>query len=261
MMIGSFLILASGGLCSGILAGLLGIGGGMLSVPLLVTLGYTPIQAVATSTLAVTVISVSGSLQNQRMGYFDYQRVFLLGIPALVTAQVGAYLAGHIAPYLLLFVFGIFLLTNIYLLDLRKRLSVQKEQSKPQNFNLVLSRIGTGGAAGIFAGLLGGGGGSIMVPLQVLLLGESIKTAIQTSLGVIIGITVSACVVHATEGNILFMQGIILGGGGYFGAQVSTRVLPKLPDNIVFIIFRIFLAVLSIYMFWQAWMSYRGFLS
>ena len=257
-MIETFLILAGGGLCSGILAGLLGIGGGIISVPLLVTLGYAPVQAVATSTLAITVISVSGSLQNRRMGYLDPQRVFLLGIPALVTAQIGAYLASNIAPYLILFVFGIFLLANIYLLELRKRLSVQTERSKLQRFNPVLSRIGTGGAAGIFAGLLGGGGGAIMVPLQMLLLGESIKTAIQTSLGVIICITVSACVVHATEGNILFLQGIILGVGGYLGAQVSTRILPKLPDNIVFILFRIFLATLSIYMFWQAWFSYRG---
>jgi hypothetical protein len=122
----------------------------------------------------------------------------------------------------------------------------------------VLSRIGTGGAAGIFAGLLGGGGGAIMVPLQMLLLGESIKTAIQTSLGVIIGITVSACVVHAMEGNILLFQGMILGVGGYLGAQVSTRVLPKLPDNVVLTIFRAFVGTLSIYMFWQAWISYRG---
>ncbi|HEY9635473.1 MAG TPA: sulfite exporter TauE/SafE family protein [Coleofasciculaceae cyanobacterium] len=257
MIIGSLLILASGGFLSGILAGLLGVGGGIISVPLLVTLGYTPVQAVATSTLGVTVISVSGSLQNRRMGYFDAKRVLLLGIPALVTVQIGVYLASNIAPYLILFVFGIFLLINIYLLELRKRLSAQKVQSKPQKFNPVLSRIGTGGAAGIFAGLLGGGGGSIMVPLQMLLLGEPIKTAIQTSLGVIIGITVSACVVHATHGNILFMQGIILGVGGYLGAQVSTRVLPKLPDHVVFIIFRIFLATLSIYMFWQAWISYQ----
>jgi hypothetical protein len=188
--------------------------------------------------------------------------VFLLGIPAMVTAQIGAYLASNIAPYLLLFLFGIFLLANIYLLGLRNKLVIQrgKGKSKAPTFNPVLSRIGTGGAAGIFAGLLGGGGGAIMVPLQMLLLGESIKTAIQTSLGVIIGITVSACIVHAREGNILLFQGIILGIGGYLGAQVSTRVLPKLPDDVVLKIFRIFVATLSIYMFWQAWSSYQELL-
>ncbi|NJR60113.1 MAG: sulfite exporter TauE/SafE family protein [Cyanobacteria bacterium CRU_2_1] len=252
------LILVSGGVCSGILAGLLGIGGGILLVPILIALGYTPIQAISTSSLAVTVISISGSIQNRRMGYFDSKRVFLLGIPAVATAQIGAYLANQITPYLILLVYGIFLLINIYLVNLRKHLSKQEIKSKlRKQFNPVLSRIGTGGAAGILAGLLGGGGGSIMVPLQMLLLGETIKTAIQTSLGVIVCITISATLVHAVEGNILLLQGIMLGIGGYAGAQVSTRVLPKLPDRVVAMLFCTFLATLSIYMFWQAWVNYH----
>ncbi len=257
MITGSLLVLASGGLVSGILAGLLGIGGGIILVPLLITLGYTPIQAVATSSLAIVVTSISGSVNNWRMGYFDFKRVIYLGLPALVTAQLGVYLASRITPCILLFTFGVFLLTNIYLVELRNRLS-KGGVPKAQQFNPVLSRLGTGGVAGILAGLLGGGGGAIMVPLQILLLGEPIKVAIQTSLGVIVSINVSACVVHASEGNILFYQGILLGCGSLLGVQMSTRVLPKLPDRVVSLTFRIFLGILSIYMFWQAWSSYQS---
>jgi hypothetical protein len=252
----SWLILVSGGLVSGILAGLLGIGGGTILVPLLITLGCTPIQAIATSSLAIVVTSVSGSLQNWRMGYFDFKRVIYLGLPALVTAQIGVYLANRIAPYILLFIFGVFLLANIYLIELRKR-QTEGEGSKVPKFSPVLSRLGTGGAGGLLAGLLGVGGGAIMVPLQMLLLGEPIKVAIQTSLGVIVSTNVSACIVHARDGNILFLQGILLGCGGVLGALMSTRMLPKLPDSVVSLVFRLFLAVLSIYMFWQAWRSYQ----
>lgn len=260
MIAGSLLILASGGLVSGVLAGLLGIGGGTILVPLLVTLGYTPVQAVATSSLAIVVISVAGSVQNWRMGYFDIKRVIYLGLPALVTVQIGVYLANRIAPYLLLVAFGIFLLTNIYLVELRKNLSVNQGE-KVQHFNPILSRLGTGGASGILAGLLGGGGGAIMVPLQMLLLGEPIKVAIQTSLGVIVSTNVSACIVHASEGNIMLIQGLLLGSGGLLGVQMSTRVLPKLSDSIVSLIFRIFLVVLAIYMFGQAWSIYQSMMN
>lgn len=253
-----WLLLASGGLVSGILAGLLGIGGGVILVPFLVTLGYTPLQAVATSSLAIIVTSISGSIQNWRMGYFDFKRVIYLGLPALVTAQLGVYLASQIAPYLLLVAFGMLLLINIYLVDLRRRLTAKGGATQAQKFNPVLSRIGTGGAAGILAGLFGVGGGVIMVPLQMLLLGEQIKTAIQTSLGVIILTAISACVGHALQGNVLFVEGMVLGGGGLIGAQISTRTLPKLPDSVVSLIFRIFLGILSIYMFWQAWRSYQS---
>ena len=257
MIAPKWLFLASGGLVSGLLAGLLGIGGGVILVPFLVTLGYTPLQAVATSSLAIIITSVSGSVQNWRMGYLDFKRVIYLGVPALVTAQIGVYLASRIAPHLLLFAFGILLLINIYLLDLRKRLTVKGGSPKTQQFNPLLSKIGTGGAAGILAGLFGVGGGLIMVPLQMLLLGEQIKIAIQTSLGVIILTAVSACVGHALQGNVLFVEGMVLGGGGLIGAQISTRTLPKLPDSVVSQIFRIFLGILSIYMFWQAWRSYQ----
>jgi hypothetical protein len=145
------------------------------------------------------------------------------------------------------------------LVELRKHLTFKEENSKAQKFNPIVSRIGTGGAAGILTGLLGVGGGAILVPLQMLLLGEKIKVAIQTSLGVIVASAVSACVGHASEGNILFIQGLLLGGGGLLGAQVSTRFLPKLPDSFVYLLFRSFLTTMSIYLFWQGWKSYQGF--
>jgi uncharacterized protein len=248
-----WLSLVIGGLFSGILAGFLGIGGGTVLVPLQVALGYTPVQSVATSSLAILITAISGSIQNWRMGYFDIKRVGLLGFPALLTAQFGVYLANRIPSYILLTSFGLLLLFNIYLVELRKRLT--QSQSPQQTFNPLISRIATGGAAGILAGLFGVGGGVIMVPLQMLLLTEPIKVAIQTSLGVIMITAISATIGHGLSGNILFIQGIILGCGGLLGAQISTRFLPKLPDHVVSFAFRILLGILSVYIFWQAWHS------
>lgn len=251
-----WLILAIGGLVSGVLAGFLGIGGGVVLVPLLVTLGYTPVQAVATSSLGILINSIFGSYQNWKMGYLHFKPIIYLGLPAIVTAQIGVYLASRIPSYLLLFLFGILLLFNIYLVQLRNRLLAKQSvtNAKPAKaFNPIVSRIFTGSAAGILAGLFGVGGGVIMVPLQMLLLGEKIKVAIQTSLAVIVLTAVSACVGHALDGNVLFMEGILLGSGGLLGVQVSTRTLPKLPDKLVSLIFRGFLAILSVYFFWQSW--------
>ncbi|MGH2414581.1 MAG: sulfite exporter TauE/SafE family protein, partial [Microcystaceae cyanobacterium] len=99
-------------------------------------------------------------------------------------------------------------------------------------------------------------GGVIIVPLQMLFLGEKIKLAIQTSLGVIVITSIGACLGHLREGNILFFEGIILGLGGLFGAQLSTRYLPKLSDRVVKICFCSLLIILSVYFFWRAWQSY-----
>ncbi|NET34681.1 MAG: sulfite exporter TauE/SafE family protein [Cyanothece sp. SIO1E1] len=249
------IILTLGGLVSGTLAGLLGIGGGVLLVPLLVSLGHVPVQAAATSSLAILITSTVGSLQNWRMGYLSLKRVAYLGIPAALTAQLGTYLASRIVAYALLITFGISLLFNIYLMDLRKRLG-GKQGFRSLKLNPVASRIGTGGAAGFMAGLFGVGGGVIMVPLQILLLGETLKVAVRTSLGVIAITAISACIGHATKGNVLFIDGLLVGFGGLLGVQFSTRYLPRLPDKIINFTFRGMLVLLSVYVFWQAWDSF-----
>ncbi|MBD2312683.1 sulfite exporter TauE/SafE family protein [Desertifilum sp. FACHB-1129] len=252
------LLLAGGGLFSGILAGFLGIGGGTVLVPLLVTLGYTPVESVATSSLAILMTSLSGSIQNWRMGFFRFKQVFYIGLPAIFTAQLGASLANWVPDYILLVTFGLLLWLNIYLVQLRKQITQDVEAARHESSNPLLARLFTGGAAGFLAGFFGVGGGVIMVPLQILLLGETIKTAIQTSLGVIVITAVSACVGHAWRGNVLLLEGLLLGIGGLIGAQVSTRFLPKLPDRTVTIAFRTLLGLLSIYIFVQAWVSYHG---
>lgn len=258
------LLLAGGGLFSGILAGFLGIGGGTVLVPLLVTLGYLPVQAVATSSLAILVTATSASIQNLLMGFLALQRVIYLGLPAIATAQLGASLANRVEDSILLIAFGFLLVLNIFLVEVRKRIAANEENSRNQASSLAAARIFTGGAAGLLAGLFGVGGGVIMVPLQIVLLGETIKGAIQTSLGVIVITAISACLGHAVHGNFwlagdsLFDQKIIIGGivmgmGGLVGAQLSTRLLPKLPDRVITIAFRMLLAILAAYIFWQAW--------
>ena len=124
--------------------------------------------------------------------------------------------------------------------------------------NPLLARTVIGGTAGFLAGLFGVGGGVVMVPLQILLLGENIKTAIQTSLGAIVITALSACTWHTLNNNVQFATGIILGIGGLIGVQASTRYLPKLSDRLVTFMFRMLLALLSIFFFYKAWGIYNG---
>jgi uncharacterized membrane protein YfcA len=258
--------LAGGGLLAGILAGFLGIGGGTVLVPILVALGYLPVQAVATSSWAIVITSISGSWQNWRMGYLDLSRVMYLGLAALVTAQFGVLVATVLPDRLLLIGFGVFLMANVVLVEIRKQIVTRAKRleglepgDRPipdvedaPTWSPAVARVVTGGLAGLMAGIFGIGGGVIMVPLQILLLKEPIKLAIQTSLGVIVMTALSSTAGHAIQGNVLWLPGLILGLGGLLGVQMSTRVLPKLPERVVSLLFRSMLFLLSLYIFWQA---------
>ena len=287
------LTLTAAGLFAGILAGFLGIGGGTVLVPILVSLKYAPVQAVATSSLSIVITALSGTIQNWRMGYLSFNRVIGIGLPAIATAQIGVKLATRFAPFGLLIAFGCLLLLNIYLMKIRKQVTRKKEKKEQEEAQLELSdrrdgnmrddpmsdravdpssgngelagksptdlwlsRIFTGSLAGLLAGLFGVGGGIIMVPLQIVLLDTKVKTAIQTSLGVIVITAISSTIGHASEGNVLWVPGLLLGMGGLIGAQISTRFLPKLPEKIVTFAFRTLLVILSVSIFWQAWQEY-----
>ena len=274
-------ILAVLGLFSGLLAGVMGLGGGVVLVPLIQALGYSTVQAVATSSLAILMTSISASIQNYRMGNLDFKRVILLGVPSLLTAQLGVFLASEIPDFILLGTFSFFLVVNIFISRFRNKLIAQdlgNRVDKQANHKLIdkiarfspriakiitsglqdlVARIVTGGLTGFLAGFYGIGGGVIMVPLQMVFLSEPIIIAIQTSLGVIMITSISACLGHGLRGNILFVEGFILGLGGLIGAQISSRFLPRLPSKIIVIAFNGLLAILSVYVMYLAYMTYN----
>lgn len=245
-------ILIVSGLGAGLLAGLLGIGGGTVLFPILLALGYSPLQAVSTSSLAIVITASSGSFQNWRMGFVDRDRILMMGIPALIAAQLGVLLSEQLPDRWLLIGFGLMMLFNIYLTSLLQQLIRPPSDPgssygpKPQTkLAAAVARILTGCLAGGIAGLLGIGGGAIMVPLQMLLLQEPIKRAIQTSLGVVVLTALSSTLGHGLQGNVQWLAGLILGGGGLLGVQGSTRLLPGLPDALVGKLFRLFFAAVG----------------
>lgn len=248
------LLLISLGIVAGLLSGLLGIGGGALMVPLLVALGHPPLQAVSTSSAAIVLTAASGSFENWRQGRLKWRSLLGLALPSLFTVQVGVWIANAIPERLILLGFALFSFLNVYLLGWANQ--IRKGETiavAPWLKNPLIARCLTGGLAGVLAGLFGIGGGVILVPFQILLLRESIKPAVHTSLGVILITSIAAAVGHGLEGNVLWDVGLCLGVGGTLGVQVSTRLLPKLSDRWVNRLFRTLLIVLGLYTLWRVY--------
>lgn len=326
----NWLILWYSGILIGLLSGLVGIGGGTILLPLLINLGYSPIQSVSTSSLVISLTTLSSCIQNYRMGHFDLRRIVFLATPTVIIAPLGVYFSSKVPAFILLICFGIFLAINILLANIRKNLH-QKQNNQLENeiknenkigvdhiqqnvtqrlestasldklfsleeiatiherrgrvatsfldkkylrdgnqnnnqgseyysksfkYHTSLARLITGAISGFLAGIFGIGGGAIMVPMQMLLLKENIKIAIQTSLGVIFITSISNLLIYAQQGSIEILTGLTLGFGGLCGAQVGSYYLPKLANKTVNFIFNLILAILSANMFWQAGIKY-----
>ncbi|MEM1368352.1 MAG: sulfite exporter TauE/SafE family protein [Cyanobacteria bacterium P01_H01_bin.15] len=250
-------LLIGGGAIAGLLAGLFGIGGGVVMVPILVNLGLTSVQAVATSSLAIAIIASSGSWQNWRMGFLNPRRALFLGLPAVITAQVGVAIAENLAESWLLVAFGGLLILNMVLAGWRRQV-IKRGRARASIKQLWRAYLLIGGLVGILAGLFGVGGGVIMVPLQIILLGEDIKPAVRNSLGAIVIASSASALGHAVADNVVWLGGIGLGLSGAISTQASTRFLPKLPDGFVVWGFYILMGFLSVNTFFEAWEKFQG---
>ena len=268
----SLVLLLLIGIGAGTVAGVLGVGGGAVIVPLLTMWRIELVQATATSLVGVLLSAMSGSWRNWAKGELRGRQAIVLGLCGLPTAQVGAWVANQVNDRVLAFSFVAFLIAMILLVEYKKRLGsplapLSKGGTEPKildsqlidspNFLVPLNKgdlrgsLPIGLIAGFLSGLFGVGGGAVMVPLQMVWLGEPIKSAVRTSLGAIVLIAMSGLWRYGIQGNVLWGPGIALAIGGAIGAQFGTRLLKKLSSDRVNQLFRALLTILAIYMTWR----------
>ena len=236
-------------IAAGVLAGLTGGGGGMFFVPVLIFAGMPVVEALATSNLGILITSASGTLTNVRQGLVPWRRVLWLGIPAIVLAPLGAWIAFHLPGDLLILGFILLNLTNIVL---TARKPAVDEHANAGRTPTPLQYTATGGSGGLLAGLFGIGGGLIVVPLQILWLSTPIKIAARASLAVIMLSSAAAVIGHTwVDGGIHWRTGIVLGIGGVIGAPIGALLLRRISPTAATRILQLVLLGVSITLAWQ----------
>jgi uncharacterized membrane protein YfcA len=109
---GSFLLALLLGLAAGVLAGLFGLGGGILFVPTLVALGLGQVEAQATSLLAILPTVVAGAWNQRRYGNLRLRPAFVVGITSVLGVEFGARIATSLAEDTLRRLFALLLLAT-----------------------------------------------------------------------------------------------------------------------------------------------------
>jgi len=256
--VNAFLLLGLGGLV-GVLSGMFGVGGGFLITPLLFFVGIPPAVAVATSTNQIVASSFSALLAHLKRKTVDIK----MGVVLLVGGLVGA--AAGVQVFALLLRMGqvdllvqlcyVVFLGTIGALMLAESLralrrvraaggvlpKARKERTwidalpfkmRFRTSGLYISVIPpllVGLFVGVLAAIMGVGGGFIMVPAMIYLLGMPTKVVVGTSLFQIIFVTGFATLMHAvTSYSVDMILAMLLLVGGVIGAQVGTQIGVKM---------------------------------
>ena len=257
--VNAFLLLGMGGMV-GVMSGLFGVGGGFLMTPLLIFLGITPAVAVATESNQIVASSVSGVLAHWRRGNVDFKMGGILLLGGLLGSTFGVYMfsllqeLGQVDLMIslcyviflgtvgcLMFVEGIKTLLWVRRGRIAKRphpprwlkaLPFKMRFRKSKLYISVLAPVGIGFIVGILSALMGVGGGFIIVPAMIYLLGMPTSVVIGTSLFQIIFVTANATFFQSyLNQTVDIVLALLLLLGGVIGAQIGTRLGDKLPGE------------------------------
>lgn len=261
LSVDGFVIILLGALV-GFLSGMFGVGGGFLTTPLLIFYGIPPTVAAASASTQVTGASVSGVFAHLKRGGVDFRMGGVLVFGGIFGTGAGAWLfalltrLGQIDTVINI-VYVVMLggiggsmavesFRSVRALRSGKPLPARKRRHHPLIANLpwrwrfyrsglYISPIGPlilGFLTGILTMLLGVGGGFIMVPAMLYLLGMGVRVVVGTSLFQILFVTIASTMMHSvTTHAVDIVLAVFLLIGSVIGAQIGARFAQKLPPE------------------------------
>lgn len=275
-MVPLFLVSLVVGLAVGVLAGLLGIGGGMLLVPAF-KLGYAMDSLMCTATSLFTIIptSVSGAISHIRNKTCLPKLGVAAGLGGACLSPLGVWLA-TLSPDWAVMGAAALIIAYSSVTMFRKALKAPKvprgagagaadaaakeaaaedraaaiERAHAEAPTIGWREAAIGAAIGLFAGLASGyvgvGGGFIMVPLMMSILHVPMKLTSGTSLIAVMILAVPGTVTQALLGNINWIAGIAVACGSIPGATLGAKLIPKVPERQLRFLFAGFLVVAAV---------------
>jgi uncharacterized membrane protein YfcA len=253
-----FLLLGLGGV-AGVLAGMFGVGGGFLLTPLLIFVGVPPAVAVASQANQVIATSVTGLVNQWQRGNVDVRMGLTMLLGGLLGSTAGVQLfvvlkrfgqvdfVIHIGYVLLLLSIGSMMMVETWRAWRRRRTNQPVRRKLHQHFlvhrlplklrfyksKLYISALlpgSLGFAGGVLSAILGIGGGFVLVPAMIYLLGMPTLVVVGTSLFQILFVAINVTFLQAVQNQTVdIVLALLLIIGGAFGAPIGSHVAAKLP--------------------------------
>lgn len=230
------LILALIFFCVSSVFSMLGLGGGVLYVPILLYAGFSFKEAPGISLLLIIGTSCAALLTFWKNRKVDWKLAMVLDPPTIVMAFAGGFFSSLIPENILKGVLAFTLLVAgaLMLKRIRPRASGEKlktgrwhwhRQFNGEDYSVHLPLVLTATALlGILSGMLGVTGGIIKLPIMVLLCGVPMDIAIATSTVMVAATAMAGLVGHAVHGNVDWRVGLLLGLAALAGGKVGSSV-------------------------------------
>ena len=209
------------GFAAGLLGSMIGLGGGIIVVPVLTFLGFPPTVAASNSLFAALSNATASTISYSKQKRIEYSLGLKLGLLSIPGTVLGAIISTDVAPDIFKILFGFVLIASAAYIFLRKKIETKEKIISKQ---MIVFAIGASFFAGIISSFFGIGGGIIFVPLMVVGMGMAMKKAAPTSQMILLFASLSGVIVHSFLGHPDFLQAGFLSIGSFIGGLVGARL-------------------------------------
>lgn len=237
------------GFAAGILGSMIGLGGGIVVVPVLTFFGFPSTLAVSNSLFAAFSNAVGSTVSYSRQKRIDYSLGLKLGLLCIPGTILGAYFSSDVTPGLFKILFGLVLVSSAVYIFMRKKIETQEKTLTKQMIVFVLS---ASFFAGIISSFFGIGGGIVFVPLMVIGIGMTMKKAAPTSQFILLFASLSGIIVHSLLGHPDFLQAGLLSAGAFVGGIIGARISFNIKERSLQILVSVIIILAAIKLFFDS---------
>ena len=237
------------GFAAGVLGSMIGLGGGIIVVPVLTFFGFSPTLAASNSLFAAFSNAVASTISYSRQKRIEYSLGLKLGLLTIPGTILGAYISSDVTPEIFKILFGFVLIASAGYILLRKKI-----ESREKNLSklMMVFAVGASFFAGIISAFFGIGGGIIFVPLMVVGMGMAMKKAAPTSQLILLFASFSGVIVHTILGHSDFLQAGLLSLGSFAGGLVGARLSVDINEKFLRILVSVVIVAAAIKMFFDS---------
>lgn len=237
------------GFVAGVLGSMIGLGGGIIVVPILTFFGFPPTLAASNSLFAAFSNAIASTISYSRQKRIEYSLGLKLGLLSIPGTVLGAYISSDVTPEIFKILFGFVLIASAVYIFLSKKIESREKNLSKQ---MIIFAVGASFFAGIISAFFGIGGGIIFVPLMVVGMGMAMKTAAPTSQLILIFASLSGVTVHTLLGHSDFLQAGLLASGSFVGGLVGARLSVDIKERFLQILVSVVIIAAAIKMFFDS---------
>lgn len=234
------------GFAAGILGSMIGLGGGIVVVPVLIFVGFPPLLASSNGLFVALSNSIASTITYSKQGRVNFAWGIKLGLASIPGAVLGAVVSSDVSPGIFKILFGISLISAVAYMLLKKRITVR---DTPVSAWMIIIAAGVSFFGGVVSAFFGIGGGIVFVPLLIAVMGMMMKKAVATSLLILLFASSSGVITHSLLGHPDFLQAGLLAVGAFLGGVVGAQITQKINEKILQIMISAALISAAIKMF------------